>query len=446
MKISGKALPPRAALLLTFDFVVLVIVAPLLFVLPLVAVEPNRSPGSLVLGLLRLMAVGLLCQMILYYHELYNLNVVRMGRETLVQVMRAFGVLFLLLAIVSLLIPVATPVLSRTVMFAGIVAAVTLLARRLALPRKREQVLIVGAGEEAVELRGVIASSPEWNMEVARITLPSHLRSALDTTENDGEHFDRVIVANAQAQSDDNLSLLLDLKMAGHFIEDAQTFFERATGRVRVDQLRAQDCIFSEHYVNRPTKRLTKRFLDVALAGTLLLLASPVMAVTALLIRLRNDGPIFFRQQRIGLFGRPFSILKFRSMAPVKAGERTGWAGEETNRITTLGRYLRKYRIDELPQLLNVLKGDMSLIGPRPEQPHLCSILEEHIPFYQHRHSVLPGLTGWAQVRYHYGSNIEESRRKVEYDLFYVKHLSIWLDFAIVLETVKVVLVGRGAI
>jgi exopolysaccharide biosynthesis polyprenyl glycosylphosphotransferase len=445
MKISGKALPPRAALLLTFDFVVLVILAPLLFVLPLVAVEPDRSPASLTLGLLRLMAVGLLCQMILYYHELYNLNVVRVGRETLIQVMRAFGILFFLLALVSLLIPVATPVLSRTVMFAGIIAAATLLSRRLALPRRREQVLVVGAGDEVYELQGTINASPEWNMEISQIALPAQLPSVLRGMKGEAREFDRVIVTNAKAHSSDNLALLLDLKMGGLYVEDAQSFFERATGRVRVDQLHAHDCIFSEHYVNHPTKRLIKRVFDVSVASFLLLLAAPVMAVTALVIRMQNDGPIFFRQQRTGLFGRPFSIVKFRSMSPVKPGESTGWAGEETHRITALGRRLRKYRIDELPQLLNVLRGEMSLIGPRPEQPHLCSVLEEHIRFYRHRHSVLPGLTGWAQVRYHYGSSIEESRRKVEYDLFYVKHHSIWLDFAIALETVKVVLVGRGA-
>ncbi|HEY9136812.1 MAG TPA: sugar transferase, partial [Terriglobus sp.] len=215
MKISGKALPPRAALLLTFDFVVLVILAPLLFVLPLVAVEPDRSPASLALGLLRLMAVGLLCQMILYYHELYNLNVVRVGRETLIQVMRAFGILFFLLALVSLLIPVATPVLSRTVMFAGMIAAATLLSRRLALPQRREQVLVVGSGDEVYELQGTINASPEWNMEIAQIVLPTQLPSVLKGMNGEAREFDRVIVTNAKAHSAGNLALLLDLKMGG---------------------------------------------------------------------------------------------------------------------------------------------------------------------------------------------------------------------------------------
>ena len=445
MKISGKALPPRAALLLSLDFVILVVIAPTLFVLPLLAIGQERPTGSLLMSLARLMAVGFLCQVIFYYHELYNLQVIRIRRETMVQTLNAFGTLFFLLALVSLALPMATPVLSRAVLFAAMIAAVTTTVRFWALPRRLEQVLVVGSGEDASELQEVICSSPEWNMEVSRIVLPADLHSFW----NDGgrsEHFDRVIVTNAQAQSPANLALLLDLKMAGRAIEDAQTFFERATGRVRVDELDAPSCIFSDRYANRPTKRLIKRVFDLVLASTLLVLAAPLMAVTALALWLQGDGPIFYRQARTGLFGRTFNITKFRSMSPVKEGEQTGWAGEETNRITTLGRHLRKYRIDELPQLVHVLKGEMSMVGPRPEQPHLCAMLEEHIPFYRHRHSVPPGLTGWAQVRYHYGATIEESKRKVEYDLFYVKHLSVWLDCAIALETLKVVLVGRGSL
>jgi exopolysaccharide biosynthesis polyprenyl glycosylphosphotransferase len=445
MKICGKALPPRAALLLSFVFVMLVVVAPVLFALSLVALEQGRPTVGILLSLSRLMAAGVLCQIIFYYHELYNLQVIRMPRAMMAKVLSAFAMLFFFLAVISLSSPVATPVVSRAVLFAGVVAVITILSRRWALPRRREQVLIVGAGEDAAELQQVICSSPEWNMEVSRIILPADLSSILNAGVF-AEHFDRVIVTNVQAQSQANLALLLDLKMAGGLIEDAQAFFERATGRVRVDRLDAQSCIFTDRYANRSAKRYLKRISDIVLASGLLILVTPLMVCVALVIWLQRDGPVFYRQQRIGLFGHPFSILKFRTMSPVKNEGKTGWAGDEINRITPLGHHLRKYRIDELPQLLNVLRGEMSLIGPRPEQPHLCSMLEEHVPFYRHRHSVPPGLTGWAQVRYHYGSSIEESKRKAEYDLFYVKHLSVWLDCAIALETVKVVLVGRGAV
>lgn len=446
MKICGKALPPRAALLLSLDFVVLVIVAPLLFILPLLAEGSGRPLGSIMLGLLRLMLAGIACQAIFYYHDLYNLQIVRVPRATVIQVLRAFAVLFVLLATGLLLLPGLAPVLSRVLLFSTFLAMVTVVSRRLALPRARERVLVIGSGSEAAELQQIVLSSPEWNMEVAQIAPPAGLTSLLQREKVFGDAFDRIIVTNVKAQSDENLETLLNCKMTGLQIEDAQAFFEKATGRVRVDHLSAEQCIFSDRYSNRLGKRFAKRVFDLVVAGLLLVAVSPVILLVAVVIRLRNDGPVFFRQQRIGLFGRQFSILKFRTMSPVAAGEKTGWAGKETHRITPLGKHLRKYRIDELPQLLNVLRGEMSLIGPRPEQPHLCDVLEEQVPFYKHRHSVPPGLTGWAQVRYHYGSSIEESKRKLEYDLFYVKHLSLWLDCAIALETVKVVLVGRGAV
>lgn len=446
MKICGKALPPRAALLLSLDFVVLVIVAPLLFILPLVAGASNKPIGSVLLGLLRLMLVGIVCQVIFYYHDLYNLQTVRIPRTTIVQVLRAFAVLFLLLAAGVFLLPWLTPVLSKVLLFASFLAVVTLVSRRLALPRNRQRVLVVGAGDEAAELQAIVLSSPEWNMEVAEITPPAMLTKVLQGEKWAGEGFERIIVTNVKAQSDNNLETLLSCKMAGMEIEDAQAFFEKATGRVRVDHLSAEQCIFSDRYSNRIGKRFAKRIFDLLVAGMLLVVTSPVVLIVAFVIYLQQDGPVFYRQQRIGLFGKPFSILKFRTMSPVTSVQKTGWAGNETHRITRLGKHLRKYRIDELPQLVNVLRGEMSLIGPRPEQPHLCEVLEQHVPFYKHRHSVPPGLTGWAQVRYHYGSTIEESKRKLEYDLFYVKHLSLWLDCAIALETVKVVLVGRGAV
>jgi exopolysaccharide biosynthesis polyprenyl glycosylphosphotransferase len=445
MKISGKAMPPRAALLLSLDFAVLVILAPLLFLMPLPdAQSPN--PVATLPGLLGLMLAGAVCQAIFYYHDLYNLQIVRVPRATVTRTLRAFAVLFLLLTIVLLILPWLTPLLSKVLFFSAFFAIVTLLTRRLVLPRHRERVLVIGTGDEAAELQTLVLSSPEWNMEVTEITPPAMLTAILPRESKSSDAFDRVIVTNVKAQPKENLETLLNCKMAGMQVEDAQSFFEKAAGRVRVDHLSAEQCIFSDQYSNRLGKRILKRAFDSFVAMVLLVAVSPLILIVALIIYLQREGPILFRQQRVGLFGKPFSILKFRTMSPVTAAQTTGWAGDETHRITPFGRYLRKYRIDELPQLVNVLRGEMSLIGPRPEQPHLCEILEQHIPFFKHRHSVLPGLTGWAQVRHHYSSSIEESKQKLEYDLFYIKHLSLWLDCAIALETVKVVLVGRGAV
>jgi lipopolysaccharide/colanic/teichoic acid biosynthesis glycosyltransferase len=242
------------------------------------------------------------------------------------------------------------------------------------------------------------------------------------------------------------LARIVSWKMAGLPVEDMQGFLERSTGRIRIEGLTHASYILSSRYNNGAHKRSIKRLFDLVAATLISLVASPVTLIVALTIFLQRDGDILFRQQRVGLNGCMFQIYKFRTMRPSAAENGTRWATDEAHRITKLGAILRKYRLDELPQLINIFLGDMSLVGPRPEQPNFCRILADNIPFYNQRHTVPPGLTGWAQVRYHYGSSIEESKRKLEFDLFYVKHLSVGLDCAILIETLKVVLIGRGAI
>jgi lipopolysaccharide/colanic/teichoic acid biosynthesis glycosyltransferase len=185
--------------------------------------------------------------------------------------------------------------------------------------------------------------------------------------------------------------------------------------------------------------------MDIVISLFALLLTLPLMGVTALVIWLETGSPILFRQKRIGLGGREFEILKFRSMFQDAEQDGPRWAARDDHRVTPKGKFLRKFRLDELPQLFNVLRGEMSLIGPRPERPNFCELLSSEIPFFNLRHSVRPGITGWAQVKYQYGSSVGDARMKLEYDLFYLKHLSIALDSAILLETVKVILYGRGA-
>jgi exopolysaccharide biosynthesis polyprenyl glycosylphosphotransferase len=188
-----------------------------------------------------------------------------------------------------------------------------------------------------------------------------------------------------------------------------------------------------------------KRGVDLLASSLLLLLTSPFLPFVALAIYLESGGPVFFRQTRVGYKGRNFELLKFRSM--VQDAEKNGprWATAQDNRITRVGRIIRKTRIDEIPQLFNVLRGEMSLVGPRPERPHFCAMLSEKIPFFNLRHTIRPGLTGWAQVRFRYSSNLEDTKEKLELDLFYLKNLSLIVDTAILFETVKVVLLRRGA-
>jgi exopolysaccharide biosynthesis polyprenyl glycosylphosphotransferase len=204
--------------------------------------------------------------------------------------------------------------------------------------------------------------------------------------------------------------------------------------------------IFSEGFRKSRLVKTSKRLIDLLAAGVGLLIATPVMALVAVAVKVTSPGPAVYRQERVGQHGRVFTVLKFRSMRQdAEAGTGAVWAVKNDNRITPIGRFLRKSRLDELPQLLNVLKGDMSLVGPRPERPEFVRQLTQEIPFYGQRHVLRPGLTGWAQVRYTYGSSVEDAMEKLQYDLFYIKNLSIPLDLFIVLQTVKTVLLRRGA-
>jgi len=188
-----------------------------------------------------------------------------------------------------------------------------------------------------------------------------------------------------------------------------------------------------------------KRAMDIAAALVAITLTLPIMALVAIAILIESGAPVLFRQKRVGLNGAQFEIFKFRSMRQDAEKGGPSWATDGDNRITRVGAFIRKYRLDELPQFFNILQGDMSLVGPRPEQPYFCEMLESNLDFFSQRHTVRPGLTGWAQIKYQYGSTVEDAKRKLELDLFYIKHLSISLDMAIVFETVKVIFLGKGA-
>lgn len=239
---------------------------------------------------------------------------------------------------------------------------------------------------------------------------------------------------------------LLDCKLSGVNVLDLASYFERALGQIRLDSLKVGWLIFGDGFRQNLGRTVIKRLFDIIAASTLILLALPVMAITALLIVLEDGFPILYRQERVGLNGRLFNVVKFRSMR--KDAESDGkprWATANDDRTTRVGRIIRKLRIDELPQLFSVLSGDMSLVGPRPERPYFVDKLTRDIPFYAVRHSVKPGVTGWAQVSYHYGASVDDSIQKLQYDLYYVKNHTLFLDIVILFETVGVVLTGKGA-
>jgi len=255
-----------------------------------------------------------------------------------------------------------------------------------------------------------------------------------------------IVVCLTERRGSFPLKPILDCKLRGIRIEDWPAFYEKLTGKIIVQNLRPSWLVFSEGFKRTAVTRMAKHVVDLALATLFLVIGWPIFVLVALAIRLDSPSPIFFRQERVGEQGRPFTLLKFRTMVQ-DAELRTGpvWAADDDPRITRVGRWLRKTRLDEFPQIWNVFKGEMSFIGPRPERPHFVVQLQEKIPYYAERHSVKPGITGWAQVRCPYAATIEDSEEKLQYDLYYVKNMSSLLDIDILLSTIRVVLFGRGA-
>jgi sugar transferase (PEP-CTERM system associated) len=256
-----------------------------------------------------------------------------------------------------------------------------------------------------------------------------------------------IIVALRERRGDSSaLNQLLSCKLGGVRVVEQSTFFERITGEVKVDTLKASWLIYGDGFRQGWMRNLVKRSFDIACAVVLLVVTLPVMLLAAAAVMLTSAGPLLYRQERVGQNGRTFTVMKFRSMcANAEAGGVPQWAKANDARVTSVGRIMRRTRIDELPQIFNVLNGDMSFVGPRPERPFFVDQLTDEIPFYAARHSVKPGITGWAQVNYKYGSNAQDALHKLQFDLYYVKNHTLFLDLLVLIKTVKVVLSGEGA-
>ena len=322
----------------------------------------------------------------------------------------------------------------------------------------RRRILIFGAGERAhaigkelqkndasIELIGYFAGLKEHASRITESRVFSTSQTLTDAVKN--HQIDEIVVALSERRGGSMpMRELLDCKLRGTKVIDISTHFEQSTGQIRLDALSAGWLIFSGGFNQGMVRSAVKWLFDMVASVILLVLALPVMLVTAVFIYLESSGPIFYRQERVGRNGEVFNVIKFRSMR--NDAEKDGtprWASAGDARITRVGKFIRKMRIDELPQLFCVLKGDMSLVGPRPERPYFVERLTQDIPYYAVRHSIKPGLTGWAQVRYHYSTSVEETGQKLQYDLYYVKNHSWFLDLVILFETVGVVLTGKGA-
>lgn len=322
----------------------------------------------------------------------------------------------------------------------------------------RTRILIFGAGPAAIEVGktlkasdpnahivGYVAGPNEKDPAVGPGELLALTGSLTETARRLG--VDEIVVALTERRAGSMpLRELLDCKASGIKVQDLNTHFEKTLGQIRVDYLNASWLIFGDGFNQGAWRTGVKRAFDIVSAAVLLVLAAPVMLVTAVLIKLESPGPALYRQERVGLNGRPFSIAKFRSMrTDAEKDGKPRWASANDDRITRVGQIIRRLRIDELPQLFNVLRGEMSLVGPRPERQYFIDQLTQEIPFFALRHSVKPGVTGWAQVRYPYGATVEDSQEKLQYDLYYVKNNTLFLDLVVLFETVGVVLTGKGA-
>ncbi len=317
----------------------------------------------------------------------------------------------------------------------------------------RERVYVLGAGEQARHLVETLHSRPDAGMEVVDwvgTDLPVAGRKEfwienLERLATREPAISRIIVAMDAQRGELPVQELLNMRFRGIAIEEVGNLRERLSGKIPIEGLRPSHFLYSEGFRIRPSQQLTRQIVSIVAAAIGLVLFLPFFPFVALAVKLTSKGPLFFGQTRVGVAGRHFKVWKFRSMTTDAEAQGAKWAVKNDPRVTPIGGFMRKTRIDEIPQLWNVLQGDMGFVGPRPERPEFVPWLTEQLPFYGLRNLIRPGLTGWAQVRYGYGATLEESREKLEYDLYYVKHMSLGLDLLIMFETIKIILRRRGA-
>jgi exopolysaccharide biosynthesis polyprenyl glycosylphosphotransferase len=388
-------------------------------------------------------ATGLL-QFGFYLADLYDLNVAFTDAPSGARLLRVLGLITMASGILTFFIPLSPSARIAAIAGLGGTCAAALPLRAL-LPRLGRRVavqarlLIVGRGasrslfEREIERDGTCEV-----VEVATLSAP---RLAARARAN---HVDAVVVAMDDRRGL-NVHELLSCRIQGFEVMNAAEFFEAVLKKIPVELLRPSDLVFTEGFSQPAWLRLARRVISFTGALALLAIASPILILAAFFIQVDSKGGVFYNQDRVGANGRVFRMRKFRTMRIDAEAGGIKWAQVDDPRVTRVGRILRRFRIDELPQLFNVLRGEMGLIGPRPERPAFVRLLSEKLPYYGLRNLVPPGITGWAQVRYPYAASLEEAREKLKYDLYYVKHLSVGLDLRILFHTAKVVLFGRGA-
>lgn len=409
----------------------------------------------------RALLVTLIFQLCFYFFDQYDLRNEVSLPDTFTRMTHAFGIGCILLGAVYYLVP--SMIISNRIFWLGyLVICLSISLWRGAyylILRKRlfvQNILLVGTGTLASDIARIIEGVQDSVYKVKGFvgdkepTYNPHGAPVRPTIEDfeellSGHDLERIIVALDDARGTTPISALLNCKMRGIPIEESTSFYERVAGKILVERIAPSWIIFSEGFSLSRWKYLVKRLMDLFFSFILLTASLPVLLVTALFIKLESTGPVFYFQERVGQRNKSFRIIKFRSMQQDAEKDGAVWARKNDERVTRVGEVIRTLRIDELPQLWNVLKGDMSLVGPRPERQVFVDELSKKIPYYTIRHELKPGVTGWAQVCYPYGASEVDALKKLEYDLYYMKNLSIAFDLMVIFKTVKTVLFKKGS-
>ena len=414
-------------------------------------------------GWIRLLVVVVSLMVGLHFHDLYSTIRVQSRIVLLQQICMVVGIGLLLQGLIAYLdanlrVPIRVMVLGSFISLAALFAWRIFFSDFALRVIGAERLLFVGASPLLADIARHISLHPEAGLEVAGFVgdvegqavespgakILGYLPQLTDIVT--AAKPNRIVVGMFERRNRMPMDELLELRFAGNIIEEAANVYERVCGRICLTELRPSQLIYSGELGPGGGSLAYQAAVNLVVAVIGIIVSAPVMLLTALAVRLTSPGPILYRQVRVGLNGEPFTLYKFRSMrADAEVGTGAVWASKEDPRITKVGKLIRKIRFDELPQLFNVLRGEMSIVGPRPERPEFVKTLTERIPYYRQRHCILPGITGWAQINYKYGDTLEDVKTKLEYDLYYIKNMSLGLDLVIIFHTVKAMLLSRGA-
>jgi sugar transferase (PEP-CTERM system associated) len=415
-------------------------------------------------GLFKIFLMIVVTQASFYLFDLYDFQEIRKRGVLYIKTLQALGLTSMVLAAIFYAFPEmlfgrGVFLISLLFMLSTMILWRVFVMWLIGHPRLAERVLILGTDKNAVQLAREAIERPEQGYKIIgfvgddpqlvghSLINPSVLGLTCELQDIVNQHHvNRIVLAISERRGRMPLDSLVEMKLRdGLAIEEADSFYERLTGKVSTSTLRPSWLIFSGPSRRLMFYRQLRRLLDVSLSTIGLMLSFPIMVVTAIAIKLESRGPVLYRQARVGQRNRNFTIMKFRSMRVDAEPDGPVWAEEHDPRITRVGRIIRKLRIDELPQFVNIIRGDMTFVGPRPERPEFVEKLACQIPYYSQRHLVKPGLTGWAQIRYPYCASVEDAIQKLQYDLYYIKNQSLLLDVITLFETVRIVLFGRGA-